>query len=63
MAGVEAGGDASGAWQAFFDERAGIAHPRARANAPRERAVPMRSSGCGASPRPEGFRGYGNRRP
>ena len=34
-------------------------------NAPTERAVPMRSSGCGAWPRPEAFRagGYGNRRP
>jgi hypothetical protein len=36
-----------------------------RANAPRERGVPMRSSGCGAWPRPEASRagGYGNRRP
>ena len=40
-------------------------YPLTRANAPRERAVLMRSSGCGASPRPEAFRaaGYGNRRP
>jgi hypothetical protein len=29
------------------------------ANAPRERAVLMRSSGCGASPRPEAFRAAG----
>src|SRR5215211_2450414 len=34
--------------------RAGI--PSTRANAPRERAVLMRSSGCGASPRPKAFR-------
>src|SRR5947208_16101529 len=36
-----------------------------RANAPRERGVTMRSSGCGAWLRPEASRagGYGNRRP
>jgi hypothetical protein len=41
------------------------AYPLTRASAPRERAVLMRSSECGASPRPEASRAgdYGNRRP